>query len=706
MERIGSAVRAWGIFLLLAVAALPGCVGSRGLVPSGETPQREILQSPRIDHLADQINQAAHAAILSRNAPNAEQQWLIPPAVSGSGNWEASALCFALALRNGRLRPLQPPRRLDTAAAIQAWLRSNSSRAVVWMVESNGLFEPDLNLMICTANRLWRSEPFKVSVAKKLQYTWPLDAKENPPLASLKLGASRALVRLNGTVFLDSGQALQELQWRKGSLQLKPESSRPLVTLRENERRMLARALAQDLSPPLLLMQRDLRLVLGNADLPAGEGDLEQWSLSRGGDGMRLPLAEASETQILSITAAPENWNLADTWLVLRGNPDGSSVLQLFAAVVRVLPEAPSRGHSRRMETVRVASDFAWPLLVDEFGEDLTLTHELHFNPDHRAHAWDEFAEFEARASVFAPLSFWTLSWRLLPELRLRQLDPAMHVIRFSPLAKEYPEWLASVAKKPLVFGDTARWKVVPAAPVWGIARLSPAMPLRRRRVVAAWLRSLGPFELFGLSREGLEPRLPLSGRERSPRPEAEDSLKGQQLQFSFLGCPGIVDRLPDALSEELRERLGFLARDRGAQTSTRVLVNGEPEDGPTKMQSDCVLDGGDQVDFGRLILPVGTMREKAMSLLRACGMLESWRKDTQERAQELNALSDERLAGEVEDWLFEQAVFVPLWTEEGRVFVDRRVAGLRADPQSFLPDLSTAHLLPKEQMERFGWKP
>jgi hypothetical protein len=73
---------------------------------------------------------------------------------------------------------------------------------------------------------------------------------------------------------------------------------------------------------------------------------------------------------------------------------------------------------------------------------------------------------------------------------------------------------------------------------------------------------------------------------------------------------------------------------------------------------------------------------------------------------QELNAMGDEALAGEVEDWLLQQAVFVPLWTEQGRVFVDRRVAGVRADPQSLLPDLRAAHLLPQERMKRFGWKP
>jgi len=247
---------------------------------------------------------------------------------------------------------------------------------------------------------------------------------------------------------------------------------------------------------------------------------------------------------------------------------------------------------------------------------------------------------------------------------------------------------------------------VVPAAPVWGIARLSPAMPLQRRRTVAAWLRSLGPFELFGLSRAELAPRLPLSGRERANEPEEVGSLQGEELQFTFRGCPGTVDRLPSALREELQERLGFLARDRGARTSTSAPAASELEAAQASVQGECGLDGGNQVDFGRLILPAGTTRDKVMALLEACGMLDSWKKDAERRAQATNSLNDDELAGEVEDWLLNQAIFVPLWTEKGRVFVDRRVAGLRADPQRFLPDLSAAHLLPREQMKRFGLKP
>ncbi len=706
MKDTGLEVMLRGIILLLALQGFLGCVGPRGLVLSERSREREILQSPLIDHIAEQLTEAVHDAIRSRVAPESQQRWLIPPAVSGNGNWEASALCFALAARNGHLRPLQPPEELDTAAAIQAWLRSSSSRAVVWMVESNGLFEPELNLVICSARRMWRSQPFKVAVAKSLQYTWPLDAKENPPLATLEPGPSRALLRLKGEVFLDTGQGLRKLEWHRSSLQLKPRTLKPFASLEAIQRKVLARALTHGLSPPLLLMQRDLRLVLSNADLPRGEGELQQWSLSRGGEGMRLPLAEASESQIVSIVAAPDNWNLPDTWLVLRVGPDGGSVLQLFAATMRTLPEPPSRGQATRMEAVRIASDFAWPLVPDELGEDLTITHELYLNPHHRAHVWGEFADFTPRAACYAPLSFWRASWRLLPELRLHHLDPDMHVIRFSPLAKEFPDWLASAAKKPLVFGDTARWKVVPAAPVWGIARLSPAMPLQRRRTVAAWLRSLGPFELFGLSRAELAPRLPLSGRERANEPEEVGSLQGEELQFTFRGCPGTVDRLPSALREELQERLGFLARDRGARTSTSAPAASELEAAQASVQGECGLDGGNQVDFGRLILPAGTTRDKVMALLEACGMLDSWKKDAERRAQATNSLNDDELAGEVEDWLLNQAIFVPLWTEKGRVFVDRRVAGLRADPQRFLPDLSAAHLLPREQMKRFGLKP
>ena len=48
----------------------------------------------------------------------------------------------------------------------------------------------------------------------------------------------------------------------------------------------------------------------------------------------------------------------------------------------------------------------------------------------------------------------------------------------------------------------------------------------------------------------------------------------------------------------------------------------------------------------------------------------------------------------------------MPLWSEEGRVFVDRRVTGLLVDPQGILPDLSEARLLPREQLKRFGLQP
>jgi hypothetical protein len=692
--------------LLLVLGGLSGCMGPTGLLSTPRAPSRKILQSPQIESAAEQIFHAEHDAVVARTAPDARQQWLIPPAVSGNGNWEASALCFALASRNGRLRPLEPPGQVDTVAAIQAWLRATSSEAVVWMVESSGMFRPELDLVVCSASRSWRSESFTIEVAKELRFAWPLDPDENPPLATLSVGTARSLLQDGSEVYLHDREGSRRVEWHRRSSQLKLGKLRPSGTPREN-RFPSARGPAQDSTPPLLIMRRDLRLVLSDADLPEGEGEFEQWSLSRGGEGMELPLSRASETQIVSIMASPGSWNESNTWLVLRRNPTGEAELQLFAAALRELPEPPPLGPAQPEETLRIATDLTWPLLLDGLGKELSVTHELRWNRAYHAPNWEEFAEFTPRFAGRATLSFWTLDWRSLGDLRLRHLDPPMHVVRFSPLAKELPIWSAAVAKKPLVLGDTARWRMVPAAAVWGIARLSPSMPEDERCAAAAWLGSLGPFELFGLDRNDLSPRLPLSGRER-PRLDAEGgSLSGLALAFSFTGCPGIVDRLPDALRGELQGRLGFLARDQGATLlAARATAPQNAPGSGTAPARNCVLAGEHRIDFGRLVLPKGTKRERATALLRACGLLEEWQAEAARHAPNPATLSDDAMAVEIENWLLRQSIFVPLWSEEGRVFVDRRVAGLRVDSQGILPDLSEAHLLPQEQVERFGLQP
>jgi len=59
-----------------------------------------------------------------------------------------------------------------------------------------------------------------------------------------------------------------------------------------------------------------------------------------------------------------------------------------------------------------------------------------------------------------------------------------------------------------------------------------------------------------------------------------------------------------------------------------------------------------------------------------------------------------------VERWLLEEGHLVPLWTEPGVVFVDRRVAGLRERPRFYLPDLREAHLLPPSVLAPFDLRP
>ena len=275
--------------LLLSLSVLLGCGGNVEFLRTDRPPTRKILQAPQIEEVADELVSAARSAIEAHLAPDSRKQWMIPPAVDGDGNWVASALCFAIASRNGRLRPLQPPQSMDTTAAIQAWLRESPSDAVVWMVEAGGLFRPEVSIVICSAQKLWRSARIPVDVANDERFTWPLSASENPPLAKHELGEAESMIQIEGKVYVQSHDGRRELSWHRRKSELSLGRLRPWSDF---GRSWITRnvGVPEDPSPSLALMRRNLLLTISDVDLPRGEGEIIRWSLSRGGDGMELPL--------------------------------------------------------------------------------------------------------------------------------------------------------------------------------------------------------------------------------------------------------------------------------------------------------------------------------------------------------------------------------------------------------------------------------
>jgi hypothetical protein len=177
--------------ILLALPLFSGCVGAPKPADNEGRRPYGLLQHPLIDAAAQELVAGAQSAINAGIAPDKGDRWMIPPIVGEEGVWEASALCFAIAALEGRVRPVQPTQKLASVPAVQAWLRAENLSNVIWVVEASGLIQPELKLVICTGERVWRSPVIKVSVPKDQRFTWPFSPVENPPLARTEVGGPK-----------------------------------------------------------------------------------------------------------------------------------------------------------------------------------------------------------------------------------------------------------------------------------------------------------------------------------------------------------------------------------------------------------------------------------------------------------------------------------------------------------------------------------
>jgi len=688
------------ILLLLAVLVLlagNGCQGSVPLRKTGELGGRSLMEHPQLERVARQLMDAARGALASGQAPDAAERWMVTPVVVGDGAWEASVVCRDLLAEAGRVQPVQLHGSYSSAEEIQDALRAADSPACVWLVTSRGRGLQRLDLTICSARRKWSSSPVEVSIALDEKKMWPFDPAENPPLARVEAGRAERFFTWRDRLYVENRQGARELRWHRGKRELSLGVLRPW---KDFGRTWVTRnvGIPDDPTPAVALLRRNIRLELRDLDLPRGEGEVVQWFLGRGGSTMELPLRKASAVEIIGIEAAPAGWNERGTWLVLRDAPGRGATVEIYAASLRQLPRPPEREKSSPPDTVRVLCDLTRPFTLPGLDGAMKVTHELRpIGPDLPA-TWHVFALWSPLFDWLSPLEFWRKGDEALDAVRQGRLVPPMHVVRPSPLDEAWPRWIASSARGPLALGDRAFWRRVPAAPLYGVARIDPEMPAPRRRALAAWLSRLGPFELFGLRREELAPRLPLSGRPRPRKggPEAapplgagqDSSLAGLELEVAFDGCAGLLDPLGERWRRTLQRNL----RARMDAAGMVVAFRGEATDGGDSARSaSCPEWAGGGLDLARLVLPPLPPQRRAEALLESLGLLEPW--------AAAGGGDDPRA---VEEWLLGEGYLVPMWTEPGAVFVDRRMAHLVADSLMVLPDLREAVLLPTEVFTRF----
>ncbi len=688
----------FGLWVLLIVGGALGCGGSVPLRRTGALNRPELMDHPAIENAAITLLEAARAALRDGVAPDAPQRWMLSPLVTGDGDWEASVLCWDLASRIGRLRPVDAGDRLESVPAIQAWLRRVGSEAVVWVVTSRGRYRPSLGLTICSGTRSWSSAPVEVGIPRDEIWAWPFDPQENPPLARLDLDGGEAFFEWEGKVYVEDRRGARELSWHRGKRELVAGKLRPW---KDFGRTWITRhqGLPEDPSPALSLLRRDLRLVLRDLDLPRGEGEIMRWWLSRGGGAIELPLRRATAEQVRGIQAAPRGWDERGTWLVLREAPGHNPWVELYAASLRKLPRPRERKENPR-ETIRVLCDVDHPFTLPGPAWALKETHELEIARTPPGVDWALTARWNPLFPWLSPLEFWQRGVVGLDAVRRGEIDPSMHVVRMCALEDEFPRWVARSARGPLALGDRAFWRRFPAIPLYGVARVDPRLPRRVRRTLAGWLAQLGPFELFGLDREDLRPRMPLTGDLRPPREDAGpapsqwplavvDSLRERGgLRLSFCGSPGLLDPSPYTWRRELERRLRFLLEQAGVPLAPRSQGAAGPECPPETRYATPLPSG---VDLARLILPFAEPRARMDALLTGLGLRERWRRDHPE--------SD---PSEVEEWLLDEGYLVPLWTEPGAVFIDRRLAACVHDSMMVLPDLREAVLVPEEELAPF----
>ena len=698
---------------LLLLMGLASCQSSVPLRKTGEFSSQRLLDHPALQAAAEELLGAAQSAISSGAAPDARERWMVSPLVTGDGDWEASVVCTQLATLTGRLQPVQPDGTLSSTAAIQAWLRQRGLLATVWVVTCEGRYRQELRLSLCSGTKSWTSPPVEVSIPADERWTWPFDPKENPSVARVEVGAAESFFLWNGKVYLEDRAGARELRWNRGKRRLSLGDLRPW---KDFGRSWITRhvGMPHDLTPALALLRKDVRLVLRDADLPRGEGEVLRWSLDRGGRGMELPLVRASAVEVLGIQAAPPGWDERGTWLVLRQAPHQQATVELFAASLRKLRQPASEEKSPPPRVIRVLTELSRPFGFPSLGPKMPVTHRVELLGPPPEGELAAIARYQPLFPWLSPLELWKRGGESLDAVREGDMDPQVHVVRMCALDAAYPKWVAAAAKGPLALGDVAFWRKLPAAPLYGIARIDPSMPATQRRALAAWLARLGPFELFGLRREDLNPRMPLSGRARSvvvdaatadaaatedtaaPALEAPDATREiavSELSLSFCACPGILDPPPVAWRGELGRRLRFLLGDAGWKIASSSVGSYEHPETECDRGQDCSPVGEGWIDLTRLVLPAVQADSLVPLLLSTLGLRETWAAEGTPSAS----------PGAVEEWLLREGYLVPLWSEPGAVFVDRRLGGIRSNPRLVLPDLREAVLLPEKEFVRFG---